>query len=700
MLPPRLVAVLALAALWWPSRLAGVFDGAPLDSGPDAIVLGLLLPVLLWLTPEVRRDRRVHVLVIALLAWKLVSWAALVQDGVCVRVLPTRAGADGTITALKNWDVRTDWRSPEPVCSAIADRPYFEDRQFPLWLLYNFAVAGHETPRGGEPRSADARLVMRGLISVDAGGVLRLWTSPTVAARLTVNGEPADAGGVALGAGSHDIVIDATVRDFNWILVPLWNGRNLFSAATVTVAPLGPVDRLLRPWARWISPVLVTVLLIALGTRLYAVSGPPVAAWMAASAAGGALTAAFIPQRRWHYCALLLIAGCALRVPANLKNLRGTFLVLAPAWLALNIVHVYYDKGFGRMDLLMAGNDWWSFQGYAYRIYMEGFWLEAGEPVFWFQPFYRWLAGALHMLFGQSPVGENYWDAIAVVIFALFSSEVVRTGYGFRWGCAAGALVITTFLSGPGYVFVGRGLSEISSAAFIYIGALLVLRAREHRKAPVLFIAGACAVLGAWTRLNNLPLAIAIALFAWPLSQPAAALWKPRTLFASVWAPAVVIVPLVIAFGMFLFTLRTWYYTGVFSLFHGTQAASLAVWKPGMTAGQAALAMLDSVMMVATTVDPPRYHNGALPILAGAGLSVAALSGVGWLGRLPLPLVAFTLATFLSALVARGSAYSGRFSIHVIGATVAVGVCAVAQLAPKFRAACPDAIDDRVSSRP
>ena len=91
--------------------------------------------------------------------------------------------------------------------------------------------------------------------------------------------------------------------------------------------------------------------------------------------------------------------------------------------------------------------------------------------------------------------------------------------------------------------------------------------------------------------------------------------------------------------------------------------------------------MLDSVMMVATTADPPAYHNGALPIMAGALLSLAALIGVGWLGRLPLPLVGFTLAAFSSALVARGTAYPGRFSIHVIGATVAVAVCATAAMA-------------------
>lgn len=689
-----MLPILALAALWWPGRLAGVFDGAPLDTALDAVFLGLLAPILLWLLPAARRDRRVQLVAIALLAWKALS-STMAQDGLCVRVLPTRAGADGAVSALKNWDVRTDWRSAEPVCSAIADRPFLEDRQFPLWLLYNFPVAGHETPRGGEPRSAEARLIMSGMVVADTAGVLRVRTSPTLTVRVTVDGNPVGIDGVSLAAGPHDVVIDATVREFNWILAPLWNGEDLFRASTVTVSPLSSVDLIVRPWARGISPGLVSALLLLLATHLYAAMGDrQVLGWIAASAAAGALTAAFVPQRRWHYVALLLLVACALRVPAGLRNVRGAFLLLAPAWLALNVVHVYYDKGFGRMDLLMPGNDWWNFQMYAYRIYMQGYWLEGGEPLFWFQPFYRWIAGALHLLFGQSPVGENYWDAVAVVVFTLFCFEAVRLVHGFRWGCAAGAVALVTFLSGPGYVFVGRGLSEISSAAFIYLAALLVIRARDETSVPLALAAGGLAVVGVWTRLNNLPIALGVAAFAWPLTEPSATVWKPRSWFANAWPPALIVVPAALALGMSVFALRTWYYTGIFSVFHGTQAATLAVWKPGMPAGEVARAMLDSVLMVATTTDPPGYHNGALPIMIGAALSLAAVSGLGWVGRLPLPLVGFTLAAFSSALVARGTSYSGRFSIHVVGATVAVTMCAIAAVveaaARRWRASAHD----------
>ena len=679
MLPPRLAFVLALAALWWPGRLTGIFDGAPLESAPDAIILGLLLPVLLAVTPGVCRNRRVQGVVIVLLAWKLLSFTAFTQQGFCVRVVPLSPVLHATPGALKNWDVRTDWLAADPQCSAIADRAYVGERLFPLWLPFSFAAAPVES-------APFAQLTMTGTVVTKAPGELRLWTSPTVDAGLIVDGRPARAEGQSLTAGQHDLVIEARVRDSNWILAPLWNENDLFASLTTTVTRPSALDTIVGPWGGLIAFTLVVALLtLTLQHAHDAIREWQLPVWIAASAIGGLLVVAFVPGRRWHYALLLLLATCAIRVPQGLRNLRGAFLLLAPAWIAMVILDTYYDQGFGRMDSITAGNDWWTFQLAAYRIYMQGYWLEGGELTFWYQPFYRWIAGALHMVFGHSQVGENYWDALAVLVMALFSFDIVRRVHGFTWGLAAGVLVLVAFVAGPGYIFIGRGLSEISSAAFIYLAAMVIIHAGDRRSVPLLLIAGGLAVLGAWTRLNNLPMALAIVVFAWPLSEPANLLWKPRAWFSRVWMTPFIVIPALVASGMFLFALRTWYYTGVFSVFHGTQAGALSVWRSGMTVDSVARNMLDSVMMVATSTDPPAYHHGALPILAGAALSVAALSGLGAAGRVPFALILFTLGAFSSALVARGNAYPGRFSIHVVGATVAVVVCAIAELAPTLK---------------
>ena len=41
------------------------------------------------------------------------------------------------------------------------------------------------------------------------------------------------------------------------------------------------------------------------------------------------------------------------------------------------------------------------------------------SPTFWFQPLYRWIAGLLHLVFGDSSVGEYYWDGACLLTGAL-----------------------------------------------------------------------------------------------------------------------------------------------------------------------------------------------------------------------------------------------------------------------------------------
>ena len=679
--------MLVLVAAWWPSRITGVFDGAPFDTAADAVVLGLLLPVLLWLAPAAFRDRRAAAAILALLGWKALASTALVQDGWCTRIEPSRPYVLDSTGAPKGWDMRADWLAPDPRCTAITTGPYLTDEEFPVWF-FNLpsATFGEQPAKEDVPPLAVTRLKMRGALTARSPGTLRVQTSASVAAEMTVDGRPASIDGAPLAAGAHDVIITATLTDIGWTLAPLWNNDDLFATQTATIDPPSTIDRLVRPWAAWIPFALVTILvMLALSSLWRQVPDWLLASWVVGSMAAGAAIATWMPPRRWHYTMLALVAATRVALPESLRNVRGAFMLLAPLWLALHVFDTYYDLGFNRMQLLAPGNDWWQFQRYAYRIYMQGYWLEGGEPTFWFQPLYRWIAGALHLAFGQSQTGENYWDAIAIVVMALFSFEVVRQLRGFRWGLVAGALTLTTYLSGPGHVFIGRGLSEISSAGFIYLSALCAMAARASRSPRGLVAAGVFVVLGVWTRLNNLPMALAVAMFAWPLAEHASTIWRPRAWLANAWRPALIAVPAALATGMGLFALRTWYYTGELSMFYGTQAGARAVWQPGMSIGEVAAAAVSSVMMVATTTDPPHFHNGAVPILAGAALAVTAIIGVPFVRRLPLPLVLFTVAGFASALLARGSAYSGRVSVHVVASTVAVLTCAIAELYYRFR---------------
>ena len=208
--------------------------------------------------------------------------------------------------------------------------------------------------------------------------------------------------------------------------------------------------------------------------------------------------------------------------PWRVRNRRGRFLLIGIPWLAY--VVAINGHQVGRWTLYGVGNDEFQFQRFAYRIFMQQYWLEGGQVTFWNQPLFRWIAGALHMLFGDSSVGQVYWDAAGVVVIALFAYRVVAPVNGFAMGLVAAILPFAMFLLGPARQFVGFGLSEISSAGLIYLAALFAMR----RRAVDALAAGILVTLGFYTRLNNFPMAIAVAAFALPLAVPARALWRPR----------------------------------------------------------------------------------------------------------------------------------------------------------------------------
>ena len=362
--------------------------------------------------------------------------------------------------------------------------------------------------------------------------------------------------------------------------------------------------------------------------------------------------------------------------PAHFQHARGAFLLIGVPWLAYFAAANVHQ--IGRWTLYGVGNDEFQFQRFAYRIFMQQYWLEGGQVTFWNQPLFRWIAGALHMLFGDSSVGQVYWDAAGVIVMALFAYRVVAPVNGFAMGLVAAILPFAMFLLGPARPLVGFGLSEISSAGLIYLAAFFAMR----RRAVDALVAGILVTLGFYTRLNNFPMAIAVAAFALPLTLPARALWRPRAWWPLVHKRIAIAVFASLAVGVVLFAWRTWYYTGVFSFFHGTQREHLAVWKPGMPAAAVVESMVSSLMMVLTASDPPHlaWHSG--PLLVAAVISILALVGAPGFRNAPLALVLFFLAGCSSALVTRGWAYEGRFSIHLFGAGGALcawGISAIAR---------------------
>jgi hypothetical protein len=671
----RLWGLLAAAALLWPGRIIGPLDGVPLDRPAEAVLIGVVFPALWWVRPEFLATRLARTTILGLLAWKAIGTAALTQDGWCVRIMPDRPYALDARGAPHGWDLRADWRSEDPACTAIMARTYHGLGEFPVWF-FNLPPPNASWPEPEDrPPLATASMTVHGYLYVDHAGVLHLDRTPDVDAAMSIDGGgPSD--DVAVSSGVHVVHVDARLSGSGWRFIPLLNGSDLWMNGIATVRRPGNLDLPARRWLAWFPTAAVVVLLGAwLLAALRHVSSGAALGWSALTSVliGSLVLAGRTDLARWMIPALA--TGVLVPVPRRLQNLTGAFVMVGIPWLTFVVAQAAPSAG--RFTLYEPGTDFWMFQRFAYRIVMQGYWLQGGSSTFWFQPLYRWIAGLLHMVFGDSSVGEAFWDGTCLLVGALFSCRVARVFAGFRWGLIAAVGSLAVFTLGTAGGLIGIGLGEITSAGFACLAVLLVMKSR-HRDARAALVGGALATAAFYTRLNNLPMAIGVAVFAIPLAAPARALRSPSRLAPLIaWRSAAIVVAVVTA-GVLLFAWRTWYYTGVFSASYGTQQSLLAIWQPGIPARAVLARALGSVMMVLTVNDPARFDPYALPVLAGAAAAVLGVAGVPFLKDLPLAAELFFFTSIAGALVARGSAYEGRFSVHVIPITCALTVCAIA----------------------
>ena len=692
--------LLAVVALLWPARTVGLLDGLPLEHTiPNAVLLGVVLPTLLWFHPRFLRAPLARAAVVALLALKAFGAATITPDGWCARFEPQRPLVkDATSSVPHSWDVRADWLSDQPACSAIVRRPYKGLGEFPVWF-FNLPPPNDSWPDPLDlPPAARTGMIVSGFINSAHDGTLQLEFTRDMQATAYVDGAKMDRT-AALTPGVHHVRVDAMLTGDRWRFEPRWNGADLWSSRGVlaTVKRPSRFDAIVRPWAGWLITALVAGLLLAWVVSLVARIGSPAAlAWIAAaSAVLGCLAATnHVEAARW--CVPGLIVAAFVPVPARLKNVFGVFALVGIPWLVLIVVA--FADNIGHFRLYAWGNDYWMYQRFGYRIVMQGYWLEGGTRNFYFQPFYRWVSGLLHLVFGDSSIGEFFWEGACYLIVALLAFALTKPSTGFRWGVLAAVTTLTVVAIGLPWGLIGGSLSEITSTGFIYLGAFMALRSRRGSLLWAV-AAGLLASLAFYTRLNNLPMAAGITLFALsarvplyrflkrlPVSPkpetkaepaPPKPLAKAATMLS--WR-TLVAVPAVLALGLAFFAWRNWYYNGTFSVFGGTQLNIMALWQPGMPFSAVVPKWIDSVLMVVTVRDPPQFDWKSLPVLLGAAVAPLAVLGVPRLREVPALPALFFLAAISAAFVARGFAYAGRFSVHVIGATCVLAVIGLERL--------------------
>ena len=665
------------AGLLWPARSFSAFDGIPLDGRAEAIVVGVVFPALWWLDRAILERTAARALIAALVALKI-GGSFLGQEGLCAR-FATAAPLEGAILTmpvdeprgvLRSWDVRADWRAADPACTAIVDRPYRTAAEFPAWFVN---ILDHLRPGG-----RDVSMLVTGTITVPVQGAFTLRTGEDmqVRGRIGAADVASDAGRdirVQLAPGTHSIALDAHMTGDRWRFMPEWNGTSAWRNALLRVS----TPRTGAGAAGRIVAALTTIVVVSLlGWWMWIAAervnpGAAALAWTVAAVAvaiGVAITGRF--ERA---VGLLLVGSAWIPIATAKRNLRSAFVMVGVPWLAYFVTRALPLVGHVSA---YSWDDWLAYQIAGARIYMHGFWLEGGSRTFDYQPLYRWISGALHLVFGDSSVGETYVDAACLLAGSLLAFSLVRPVGGFRAALLAATGTLATFTLGTPWYFVGRGLSETVAAGFAFAASFALMRAKLGRL-RVAAAAGSLAVLTFYTRLNHLLFAVSLLALLLPLSASmrlsalAHGVRRVRLASAATYTA-------VLATGVALFAARTWWYTGVFSLLYGTSLknndtglrvstlTSVAPWKK----------VAHSLSALVWMNEPPRPDPRALLVAGGALVAIAALCQLPRVREVPAAIVAVVVGSTLSSFLAHTHGYPGRMSIHLI--PFAVSAAAVA----------------------
>jgi hypothetical protein len=692
-------ALLAVAVLW-PSHVLSSFDGIPLRGRAEALAIGLVLPALWAIDRRFLARRFARAAILALIAARLAA-AMLPQQGLCAR-FSTTAPLRGTVSTiavdepagiLRSWDVRTDWRAATPVCTAIFDRAYRTRLEFPAWVLN---LTGAVRP------GAAIAFDVTGIVTAAPPARLSIATGRDMTVAGLIGDVPVSASGgadvhVSLPARTSALRLRVSTSGDEWRFVPTIDGRDAIAGGSLTAsAPPGRWNLLASATLRAITVCGFVALLagwmlsavISLSGSRRALAFAAVGACLAFAAGRSGTFERFVP--------LALLTAAWVPVRARDRT-RGAFVLLGVPWLAF-----VAGLGWSRMTevtIYSVADDWQMYQAAAYRIALNGYWLQGGSDTFYFQPLYRWVAALLHLGFGDASIGELYWDGVCLLAGAMVTFVFVHKAAGFRWALAGAAATLATFTISPIWYFIGRGLSEITGLGWFAAASLCMMRARDGRRAPAL-AAGLLAVLMIYTRLNHLLLAAFVPACLLRFDTSA----RMRTLLRAVAAmprTPVAIYAATVAAGLVLFAAHTWYYAGHFSLLYGTSyglqrtglapatVASPAVWSRIAEALAAQLSMRE----------PPAFDLRALPVMLGAALAVLALLQTPVLTGLPAPLVLLTVGTIAGSLFVHTHEYPGRMTVHVVPLAVATAACTLARaLASRTRTTEPVAATDRAGA--
>jgi hypothetical protein len=194
------------------------------------------------------------------------------------------------------------------------------------------------------------------------------------------------------------------------------------------------------------------------------------------------------------------------------KNKNGSglvvFLLFAPAVLSYHTIYFWSD--IGQVFYAMGGgtgDDYATYDYMAWLIVVDGQWLEAGEPVFFFQPGYRYFVAFYHWLFGPSAFAQRLsdpWFTIGTTVILFHLS--VRVGLSAFSAILASMLFLSVALGQlVEWAAMSWGLATYTVTFFVMTAGYFL--SKKPTNYFLVFIAGIFAAIGVITHMDRIGLA-------------------------------------------------------------------------------------------------------------------------------------------------------------------------------------------------
>ncbi|NPV86178.1 MAG: hypothetical protein HPY45_09240 [Anaerolineae bacterium] len=349
---------------------------------------------------------------------------------------------------------------------------------------------------------------------------------------------------------------------------------------------------------------------------------------------------------------------------AGMQNLPAVALLVLGAPL-LSFYAGNLASEVGRIQIYTTGSDPLTYQVFARQIFVEGDFWHRADAVYAYQPLYRYFAGLLHLLFGQSSAAQNMldvWSVIGAMMALVSLGGWLQIAPVFSLAGAVLYLAIgwlTQF-----NVLLGAGMQEYAAMLFVMLTAWSAAQ-RAFLGWQKILLTSLCGVCGLLLRNDHLGVLGAAALLAIEPLQGSLR-WVWAMLFTQMirqWK-TVLIPGIAILGGLLLQALRNYAIGGMFVVNQTQNTTSGWYHSLGERIG-GVLLILNSGL--SADFFSPGLVFVALVLWAGTLAGVIALVWRrGALARYNLSLAIMLVALLLPYLFFKPTATPPRWSIHLL----------------------------------